>query len=329
MQKFILIICLLWSIDIYAKEILTIYTYDSFVSEWGPGPIIEKKFEEKFDQDIKFISVDSAATLLTKIILEGSTTKADIVLGLDMNLFEEAKKTDLFENHNIKNLENILSLPIHWNDKLFVPYNYGYFAFVYNNKKFTKPPSSMDELINDTEARIVIQDPRTSTPGLGLLAWIKLIYGDNAGNEWKKLNKKIVSVTKGWTDAYYNIFLTGEADLVLSYTTSPAAHIMFEENYDYSAINFKEGNYLTIEFAGILKSSKNKELANNFLNFMLSNDFQSVIPYTNIMYPVINIKNQLPEAYNEIKIPNKSLQIDPTILNNNKEIWIMEWLNAS
>jgi len=329
MQKFILIICLLWSIDIYAKEILTIYTYDSFVSEWGPGPIIKKKFEEKFDQDIKFISVDSAATLLTKIILEGSTTKADIVLGLDMNLFEEAKKTDLFENHNIKNLENILSLPIDWNDKLFVPYNYGYFAFVYNNKKFTKPPSSMDELINDTEARIVIQDPRTSSPGLGLLAWIKLIYGDNAGNEWKKLNKKIVSVTKGWTDAYYNIFLTGEADLVLSYTTSPAAHIMFEENYDYSAINFKEGNYLTIEFAGILKSSKNKELANNFLNFMLSNDFQSVIPYTNIMYPVINIKNQLPEAYNKINIPNKSLQIDPTILNNNKEIWIMEWLNAS
>ena len=329
MQKFILIICLLWSIDIYAKEILTIYTYDSFVSEWGPGPIIEKKFEEKFDQDIKFISVDSAATLLTKIILEGSTTKADIVLGLDMNLFEEAKKTDLFENHNIKNLENILSLPIDWNDKLFVPYNYGYFAFVYNNKKFTKPPSSMDELINDTEARIVIQDPRTSSPGLGLLAWIKLIYGDNAGNEWKKLNKKIVSVTKGWTDAYYNIFLTGEADLVLSYTTSPAAHIMFEENYDYSAINFKEGNYLTIEFAGILKSSKNKELANIFLNFMLSNDFQSVIPYTNIMYPVINIKNQLPEAYNKINIPNKSLQIDPTILNNNKEIWIMEWLNAS
>ena len=60
----------------------------------------------------------------------------------------------------------------------------------------------------------------------------------NAKNEWKKLNKKIVTVTKGWTDAYYNIFLAGEADMVLSYTTSPAAHIMFENNYDYSAISF-------------------------------------------------------------------------------------------
>ena len=68
----------------------------------------------------------------------------------------------------------------------------------------------MEELINNTEARIVIQDPRTSTPGLGLLTWMKSIYGDNAGDKWKKLNKKIVTVTKGWTDAYYNIFLAGE-----------------------------------------------------------------------------------------------------------------------
>ena len=181
MKKIILIFCLFWTTDIYAKQILTIYTYDSFVSEWGPGPIIEQKYEQKFKQDIKFVSVDSAATLLTKIILEGSTTKADIVLGLDMNLLEEAKKTDLFENHSIKNLNAILSLPINWNDKLFVPYNYGYFAFVYNNKEFKKPPSSMNELINETDARIVIQDPRTSTPGLGLLAWIKYIYGNNAG----------------------------------------------------------------------------------------------------------------------------------------------------
>ena len=114
----------------------------------------------------------------------------------------------------------------------------------------------MNELINETKVRWVIQDPRTSTPGLGLLTWMKAIYGDSAGDEWKKLNKKIISVTKGWTDSYYNIFLAGEADMVLSYTTSPAAHIMFEENYDYSAITFEEGNYISIEFAGILKNSK-------------------------------------------------------------------------
>ena len=66
-----------------------------------------------------------------------------------------------------------------------------------------------------------------------------------------KLNKKIISVTKGWTDAYYNFFMAGEADLVLSYSSSPAAHIMFEENNDISASTFEEGNYISIEFAGI------------------------------------------------------------------------------
>ena len=143
----------------------------------------------------------------------------------------------------------------------------------------------------------------------------------------EKLNKKIVSVTKGWTDSYYNIFLAGEADMVLSYSTSPAAHVMFEDNNDYSAIIFDEGNYLTVEFAGILKSSKNKTQANHFINFMLTEDFQSVIPSTNIMYPVTKINN-LPKAFKSLKFP-KALQIDPFLINQNKNIWIEEWLNAS
>jgi len=314
------------SFSIYAEK-LTIYTYDSFVSEWGPGPIIEKIFEEKHNADVQFVAVDSAATLLNKVILEGDTTKADIVLGLDMNLFDLAEQSGLFSSYNIDDINNSLNLPLNWESTKFVPYNYGYFSFVYNEANLESPPRSMDELINSTNARIVIQDPRTSTPGLGLLTWMKALYGDKAGDEWKKLNKKIISVTKGWTDAYYNFFMAGEADMVLSYTTSPAAHIMFEERYDILATTFEEGNYITIEFAGILNNSKNKDLANKFLNFMLSEEFQSVIPSTNIMYPVTNIKD-LPEAFDKLEVP-KFIQMDPKEINKNKEKWIDEWLNAS
>ena len=314
------------SFSIYAEK-LTIYTYDSFVSEWGPGPIIEKIFEEKHNADVEFVAVDSAATLLNKVILEGDTSKADIVLGLDMNLFDLAEQSGLFTSHNIKDINNFINLPLKWESNKFVPYNYGYFSFVYNEANLESPPKSMDELINSTNARIVIQDPRTSTPGLGLLTWMKALYGDKAGDEWKKLNKKIISVTKGWTDAYYNFFMAGEADMVLSYTTSPAAHIMFEERYDILATTFEEGNYITIEFAGILNNSQNKDLANKFLNFMLSEEFQSVIPSTNIMYPVTNI-NDLPEAFDKLDVPN-FIQIDPKEINKNKEQWIDEWLNAS
>ena len=314
------------SFSIYAEK-LTIYTYDSFVSEWGPGPIIKKIFEEKYNADVNFVAVDSAATLLNKVILEGNTSKADIVLGLDMNLFDLAEQSGLFTSHNIKDINNLINLPLKWETNKFVPYNYGYFSFVYNEANLETPPKSMDELINSTNARIVIQDPRTSTPGLGLLTWMKALYGDKAGDEWKKLNKKIISVTKGWTDAYYNFFMAGEADMVLSYTTSPAAHIMFEERYDILATTFEEGNYITIEFAGILNNSQNKDLANKFLNFMLSEEFQSVIPSTNIMYPITNIKD-LPEAFDKLDVPN-FIQMDPKEINKNKEKWIDEWLNAS
>ncbi len=314
------------SFSIYAEK-LTIYTYDSFVSEWGPGPIIEKIFEEKYNADVDFVAVDSAATLLNKVILEGDTSKADIVLGLDMNLFDLAEQSGLFTSHNIKDINNLINLPLKWETNKFVPYNYGYFSFVYNEANLETPPKSMDELINSTNARIVIQDPRTSTPGLGLLTWMKALYGDKAGDEWKKLNKKIISVTKGWTDAYYNFFMAGEADMVLSYTTSPAAHIMFEERYDILATTFEEGNYITIEFAGILNNSQNKDLADKFLNFMLSEEFQSVIPSTNIMYPITNIKD-LPKAFDKLDVPN-FIQMDPKEINKNKEKWIDEWLNAS
>ena len=323
------LVIIIFLISIFSSSLraekLTIYTYDSFVSEWGPGPIVEKIFEDKYEIDLQFIAVDSAATLLNKIILEGENTKADLVLGLDMNLFNAAENSELFVSHNMKNINNKLTLPLNWESDIFVPYNYGYFAFVYNNKTLKNPPLSMEDLINKTDARIVIQDPRTSTPGLGLLTWMKALYGDSAQNKWSQLNKKIISVTKGWTDAYYNFFMAGEADIVLSYSTSPAAHIMFEENYDISASTFKEGNYVSVEFAGILNSSKNKQMANKFLDFMISDDFQKVIPGTNIMYPVTDV--EMPEAFNKLEIP-KLLQLDPKDINDNKDAWINEWLNA-
>ena len=136
----LLSLTLLHSTNIYAntKDTLTVYTYDSFVSEWGPGPIIKEIFEEKFDANLELIAVDSAATLLSKIILEGKTSKADVVLGLDMNLLDAANKSDLFQKHSLKNLDHLIQLPIRWESDNFIPYNYGYFAFVYNNKLFKK-----------------------------------------------------------------------------------------------------------------------------------------------------------------------------------------------
>src|SRR5690606_34092373 len=100
---------------------------------------------------------------------------ADIVLGLDTNLTHEAQQTGLFSPHGLS-LDTV-EVPGGWSDDTFVPFDYGYFAFVYDSEMVETPPASLRELVEgDPEEKIVIQDPRTSTPGLGLLLWVKAVY---------------------------------------------------------------------------------------------------------------------------------------------------------
>ncbi|STD25965.1 thiamine ABC transporter substrate-binding protein [Enterobacter asburiae] len=83
--------------------------------------------------------------------------------------------------------------------------------------------------------------------------------------------------------------LKGESDLVLSYTTSPAYHIIAEKKDNYAAANFAEGHYLQVEVAARTAASKQPELAEKFLKFMVSPGFQNAIPAGNWMYPVTNV----------------------------------------
>ena len=241
------------------ENTLTIYTYNSFAADWGPGPIVEKAFEEKCGCDVNFVALEDGVSILNRLRLEGGNSKADIVLGLDNNLMAEAKATGLLTEHSVD--MSSVTLPNGWNDSTFVPYDYGYFAFIYNKEKLVTPPKSLKELVEQHEdLKIIYQDPRTSTAGQGLMLWMKSVYGKEATTAWKKLAQKTVTVTKGWSEAY-SMFLEGESDLVLSYTTSPAYHIIVESDSKYVAANFEEGHYTQVEVAAKVKDSKNKKLA--------------------------------------------------------------------
>src|SRR5690606_8983500 len=112
-----------------------------------------------------------------------------------------AQQTGLFAPHGIS-LENV-DVPGGWNDETFVPFDYGYFAVVYDSQTLATPPASLKELVEgDPSEKIVIQDPRTSTPGLGLLLWMKAVYGDDAKDAWAKLSRRVLTVTPGWSEAY-------------------------------------------------------------------------------------------------------------------------------
>lgn len=306
------------------KPTLNIYTYDAFAASWGPAPKIKKVFEKMYDCKLVFTPVDSSIGALRKIQLEGKGTKADILLGLDTSSMQMAKNTGLFSPYNVDT--SSLRLPIKWKDKIFLPFDWGYFAFVYDSKKMKNPPHSFEDLLKlDNNKQIVIEDPRSSTPGLGLLLWVKSIYKDRAKEYWHKLSPKILTITKGWSEAY-DLFLKGEADMVLSYTTSPAYHIIAEKKYNYKYAHFKEGHYMQIEVAAILKSSKHKKLANDFMKYMISTKFADIIPTTNWMYPVTKTSKPLPKPF--MDRPKKSLLLDANDITKHKKEYIQEWLDG-
>jgi thiamine transport system substrate-binding protein len=308
------------------KPTLNIYTYDSFAASWGPAPKVKAAFEKENNCTIKFVPSSSAIAALRKIQLEGNSTKADVLLGLDTSSYGIAQKTNLFATHSVDTGK--LSLPIKWADDEFVPYDYAYFAFVYDSNKTQKVPASLDELANmPRDFKIIIEDPRSSTPGLGLLLWVKAQYGDKAAQYWKKLVPHILTVTKGWSEAY-DLFLKGEADMVFSYTTSPAYHIIAEKKLQYKTANFADGHYGQIETAAALKSSKHPKLAQKFLNFIVSDEFADIIPTTNWMYPVKNTAKGLPAGFDKLYVPTKMILIDGKDVGSNRKTYIDEWLNA-
>ncbi len=308
---------------------LTVYTYESFTAEWGPGPAIKTGFEAQCsDCTINFVALDSSAGILNRVQLEGDNTRADVVLGLDTNLMSIAEDTGLLAPSGI-DTDN-LQLPIEWSSQTFVPFDYGYFAFVYDTEALASPPTSFEALINaPDDVKIIIQDPRTSTPGLGLLLWMKSVYGDEAAAKWEALQPRILTVTKGWSEAYFSLFLNGEAPMVLSYSTSPGYHMEIDKTDRYQAAAFDEGHYLQVEVAAILERSPNKELAREFLEYLTSSDAQASIPLGNVMYPVIDLEDALPESFSKLIEPTRTLLIPSDEVRDNRSEWVNEWLESS
>ena len=302
--------------------VLTVLTYDSFTSDWGPGPAVEKAFEATCACDLQFVPAGDGAALLARVQLEGAASEADVVLGLDTSLTAAATATGLFAPHG---LTPETALPVDYADPLFLPFDWGWFAFVYDKTKLAQVPTSLEALAA-IDLKIVIEDPRSSTPGLGLLLWVKAAYGDRAGEIWAALADNIVTVTPGWSEAY-GLFLEGEADMVLSYTTSPAYHLLAVGDDSKAAALFDEGHYLQIEVAGKLAATDQPELADQFMAFMLTDAFQSAIPETNWMYPAVTPAAGLATGFDAFR-PAKSLLMSPAEAEAARDPALAEWLEA-
>jgi len=302
--------------------VLTVYAPDYFTSEWGPGPAIEEAFEAQCGCDLQYVPGD----LLPRLLLEGERTRADIVIGLNTDTTKRARESGLFAPHGQDTAP--LTLPIEWQDDTFLPFNWSYISFVYDSTQLEDAPGSFEDLLDaPDDLKVIVQDPRSSISGLALLLWVKTLYGEDAPDAWERLAPKILTVTKGWSEAY-GLFTDGEAPMVLSFNTSPAYHIAAEDDATKKAAIFEEGHYAFFELAAKTATTDQPELADAFLEFMLSPAFQEIIPTTNWSYPAALPREDWPEVFRDLPAPDRAIFLDEDESAAIRDEALEEWRRA-
>jgi thiamine transport system substrate-binding protein len=317
----IIYLCCSFSVKAETPKTLTIYATDSFSTNWGAGGVIKEAFEKKFNCKLKFISFDHASSIISRLNFEGNKGKADLVLGLDFtqsNLLNVAK---LFEPHNIPVKQ--LNLPMAWQDKIFLPYCYGYLTFIYNAEKELVLPKNFQELIDSSNnLRIIMADPRSSSLGFDFLIWTNEVFHNKFKERWQALSKKVAVFTQGWAEAW-SLFTQSEGDLVLSYDTSAGYHIINGKRILLKPLILEDGHMIQFQVVAKLKSAQEKNLADQFLNFLIEPETQQLIAKYNRMHPVVVKDHDMRSEENEYhshKIPlNYSI--------NRKEL-TKKWINA-
>ncbi|MBE6350497.1 MAG: thiamine ABC transporter substrate-binding protein [Spirochaetaceae bacterium] len=291
---------------------LVILTYSSFASEWGPAPLLQKSFYEKTGIKLVFVDCGDGVQVLNKAIAHKNKPYGDIILGIDNILKDEAYKADILLEYKPSNATTIpqeLFVALD-NKNLLIPYDFSHFALIYDTKSSLPEPKSLQDLANPLyKKKIILMDPRTSTPGLGFLSWTCSVFQEDYLAYWKTLKENILSFAPSWSLGW-GMFLKGEAPLVISYTTSPAYTLEIEKNSQYKALIFDEGHIMQVEGCGILKNSKNIPQAKEFIDFLISEEAQEALLFTQWMYPA-NKNVAIPESYMQVSpLPKKTLAID-------------------
>ena len=309
-----------------ADRELTVYAYDSFVSDWGPGPVIASGFEEKYGIKVNLLSMGDSGQVLQRAILEKDDPKADVIIGIDNNLLSQALAEEIFTPYDSPALKSIDADLIFDKTLHVLPFDYGFFSIIYDSQTISTPPTSLEDLTAPEYAKkLIIMDPRTSSPGLGFLLWTIAVYGDSYPEYWERLKPSLLTVTDGW-DTGYGLFTNGEAPMVLSYTTSPAYHVEYEDTTRYLAAMFPEGHYLQIEGAGIVNGAEHADLARLFIDYLLGEDAQRVIPLTNWMYPT-NSTIELPKSYEYAPRPEHMLTMSSSTITDSLDDWLKTLTN--
>ena len=320
-------------IDQKSPRELKVITHDSFaISEE-----VITQFEEQYGAKVQFIKAGDTGTALNKVILSKGSPLGDVFFGVDNTFLSRALTEEIYEPYNSPLLNSIPDEFKIDNQNRALPVDFGDVCPNYDKAFFrsagTTPPTSLEDLLNpEYRGLLVVQNPATSSPGLAFMLTTIGRFGEEGYLDyWQGLVDNDMLVVNDWESAYYNEFSVhgGTHPIVISYGSSPPAEVIFAEieiaEPPTGVLVENESCFRQIEFIGIVKGTQNRELAEKFIDFVLSPSFQEDMPMQMFVFPV-NQEAQLPEQFVEFaSIAESTAEVDPDAIAEKREIWLQDW----
>jgi thiamine transport system substrate-binding protein len=312
-------------------------THDSFsVSE-----AVVKSFEETNNAKVVFLQSGDAGAVLNKAILTKDAPLADVLFGVDNTFLSRALEEDIFEAYESPALSEIPEAFKLDNTNRALPVDYGDVCINYDKAYFADQnlavPQSLEDLTKpEYKGLLVVENPATSSTGLAFMLATVAHFGDAFTEYWQALKENGLVVVDGWETAYYTNFSAssgrGPQPMVVSYGTSPAVEVVFAEKpldeAPTASILGPDTCFRQIEFVGILKGTQKRLLAEKFVDFMLSKQFQEDVPLQMYVYPV-DPNAALPDEFTKYaQAPEQAAVLAPDMIAESRDAWIQAWTDV-
>jgi thiamine transport system substrate-binding protein len=320
------------------SKTVTLVSHDS----WAVSKSVLKDFEKRSGYTVRVLKDGDAGQAVNKAILTKDNPQGDVFFGVDNTLLSRALDNGLFQSYEPKGSGMILpEYRVDQDKHRVTPIDTGDICVNYDKAYFSKhkltPPASFDDLVKpEYKNLLVTENASTSSPGLGFLLGSAAKYGDDGWPEyWKKLKANGVKVVDGWEQAYNEEFsgsaggkkAKADRPLVVSYASSPPAEVVFADPKPKTApTGVSYGTcFRQTEYAGLLSNAKNTKGGKEFLDFLLTKEFQDDMPLNMFVYPVREAAQVPPEFVKYGPQAKHPETMDPAKIADKRDQWVKSW----
>ncbi len=296
------------------KEIsneVNVYTHRHYESDQK----LFKLFEEQTGIKINVINA-SADELIQKMSLEGSNSPADVLITVDAGRLHRAKTSDLLQSISSKTLDSIIPSHLKDEDNHWFALTKRARVIAYAKDRVNPGELSTFEALTEEkwQNKLLIRSSG-NIYNQSLLASIIANHGEDYAKEWVTgIVNNMARTPRGNDRDQVKAVAAGEGDLAIVNTyyiglmenSSNPEEVQVTQSIGLFFPNQETtGTHINVSGAGVAKYAPNKENAIKFIEFLVSEEAQSVFALTNYEYPVnenVEVSETLKTGANSRKI---------------------------